>query len=268
MSLRISCRPASADEIALLGRVFLPPWAYACRVAAGTYLLWWFVGFGLLMLVGTVASVLPTVAPALAGVMTSAWEPWKERLLEVVLVAVLWGPVFLLPLLVAVRRGRAALTRRRALWADRRDRLIEVIAIEDEPCTVIDAGKAGRFHLFSLDAGQTLCLADDNHALQVEFERMLAEQEEADPLEEGFDEALQARLPMFPSSRFEIHRWPRHGMVVALASSGTALEPEVVLDPSALDAAPRRHLIEALLSQSARLPLERDAFRSARREGS
>jgi len=261
MSVRVSYRPASADEIALLGRVFLPPWAYACRVAAGTYLLWWFVGFGVLMLVGTLASVLPTIAPALAEVTTSEWEPWKEQLLEVVLVAVLWGPVFLVPLVVAVRRGRAALARRRHLWTDRRDRRIEVIAIEDEPCTAIDVDKAGRFHLFSIDAGQTLCLAEDNHALQVEFERMLAEQEEAAGLEEDFDEALLAQLPPFPSTRFEIHRWPHRGTVVAVASSGVTLEPEIVLDPSMLDGALRRHLMEALPVESARFPLARDAFR-------
>lgn len=259
MSVRITSRPASPDEIALLGRALLPPWAYALRVAAGTYLLWWFIGFGLLMTVGTAASVFSVAAAPSTEASTFQWRPW----MEVLLVLVLWGPVFLLPLLVAVRRGRAARVRRRNLWIDRRERRIEVVAIEDEPCTVIDAGKAGRYHLFSIDAGHALCLSEHNHALQMAFERLVDEQEEEGLPEDGIGDEVLERLPLFPSTRFELHRWPHEGTVVALDSSGAALEPEAVVDLSILAPAPRRHLFDALMMESARLPLGRDAFRPA-----
>lgn len=258
MSIRVEYRSATAAELGALGRPLLPPGLHALWVAAANYVLYWFLAFAVLMTVGALASVADAHAAA-ASVDGVEWRSgWKEALL----VTLLWGPVFVLPGIVAARRGRRAKASRWEVWTDRRERRIEVVQFDGEPYTTIECGKAGRFHVFAIAAGETFCLSEYNEITMLRVGKVLDELEEhAGQWSEAECEAeLLRRVPGFPSTRFEIHRWPRTGTVVDVRSTGQRLDAEKVVALDAAAAPVRRALGGLLLKESGIAPLARAAY--------
>lgn len=258
MTIRVEYRPATGCELDLLGRPLLPPRLYALLVAAGNYLLYWFLAFAVLMTVGALASVIESRPTTTSVGGIDQWSAWKEALL----VTLLWGPVFVLPGVVAAWRCRSAKASRLATWTDRRERRIEVVEFDDEPYTTIECGKAGRFHVFAMGDGETLCLSEYNYALTVRTGEVLDELEEyaGQWSEADFEAELTKRLPGFPTTRFQAHRWPHVGTVVDIRSMGQKQDAEKVVTLD--DAAPsvRRAIGRVLLKESARIQLDRTAF--------
>lgn len=257
MSIRVKYRPATAAELDVLGRPQLSPGLHALWVAVENYLLYWFLAFAVLMTVGTLVSVSDAQSTAVSVDAVGQWSGRREALL----VTLLWGPVFVLPGVVAARRSRRAKAYRWAVWTDRRERRIEVVEFDREPYTTIECGKAGRFHVFAVAASAALCLSEYNEVTMRRIESVLDELEaHAGQRSEADCEAeLLRRVPAFPSTRFEIHRWPRAGTVVDVRSTGRRLDAEKVVALDSVAAPVRRALGGLLLKESGIIPLARAA---------
>ena len=260
MSIEVEHRQATHDEFRGLERQWLPPKTHALLTSLATYLLYWLLAFALLMTIAAIATAIGNKMPPGGTVWNPAdWGAWVER----ALIAVLWGPVFVVPGMVAVWRYRRVKERRLAVWKDRQERRIEMIRFHDEPYTTLEDQRAGRFHVFDMPGDGALCLAMHNRfwlqrSAQI-IDALMEEDEES--MDDDFEEVLARHLPAFPARRFQIHRWPNTGAIVDILVMGPGQEAEEVVAVSDLPPQAAKQLLPALERDTALISVRRSSLR-------
>lgn len=126
---------------------------------------------------------------------------------------------------------------------------------------MVECGKAGRFHIFSMGDGEMLGLSEYNYALTMRTEQVLDELEDyaGQWSESDFEAELTKRLPGFPSTHFQAHRWPHVGTIVDIRTMGERQEPEKVVTLADVAPVVRRVMVDMLSKESARIRLDRAA---------
>lgn len=222
MAIRVTHRQAMPGDMDVLARHWLPPRAHAALTSLAAFFLYFVLACGLLLSLAAIGIGLGRSAGVDVDFVPNLWQ-------KVLLIAALWGPVFLVPAVLAVRRYRYVRAQRLDVWHDRHDGDIEVIDVDAAPYTTVQSGHSlVHLHLFDVRTGDVLCLASDNHALMERHAALMDEldAQEDDLSDEDAEAFMEARLPVFPSTRFTVHRWRHTGIVVRLDLQGESQAPE------------------------------------------
>ncbi len=204
--------------------------------------MYWALAFSLLMTVGAIASAIGNKTLPDKTVRSPAdWGPWAEG----PLIAVLWGPIFVVPGIIAVRRYRRVRMRRLLGWKDLQERRIELVELNDEPYTTIEGGRVGRFYIFDMPDAGALCLAMHNHFWLQRSERIVEELEEEieDYSDDDVEKVLLRQLPVFPARSFQVHRWPSTGVIVDIRTLGVGQEAEDIIALCDVPPGVAKHLV-------------------------
>ncbi|HBK47129.1 MAG TPA: hypothetical protein DDZ67_12005 [Xanthomonadaceae bacterium] len=184
----------------------------------------------------TMALVLYFIAAALllstlAAIVNAFAGEWLNRHLlpifamatwtETVFVALLWGPVFLAPLLIGALRFKRLRREREGEWADLKRGEIEWIRIEDEPFRVLRIGRDGLYLVFDLPRGGALLISGWTlHHTVCGCRAMARIDELEDPTDQQINAVLNHEMPLFPARVVEVRRWPGAGHVTHLQGWG------------------------------------------------
>jgi hypothetical protein len=163
MAIRVTQRHATPDDVDVLDRHWLPPRAHAALTSLAAFFLYFLLAWG--MQLAAVAILLGMANPLRSAGIDVDFVPdlWQK----VLLIAALWGPAFLVPAMLAVRRYRRVKAQRLDVWNDRHEGGIEVIDVDAAAYTTVQSGRSMlRLHLFEVRPGEVLCLASDNQALR------------------------------------------------------------------------------------------------------
>lgn len=230
MSFTFDRRAATEDERSVLGRPWLPPSVYALLMAAIALLMYFIAA--VLFLLTSVTLINAFIGDWLNDQLPRpvAMSPWMEPLL----ITVLWGPVFLVPLWISVRRFNRLRRERQGAWADLKHGEVEWIRIEDEPFRALWIGEE-RLHLvFDLPQGGALLISDQTlyHSI-CEFRAMDRMEALEEPTQEQIDAILDQEMPVFPARIIELRRWPGAGHVTHLQGwDQLPTGPSYVLSPA------------------------------------
>lgn len=225
MSIHVQHRQATPGEVEVLERHWLPPRWHAALTSLAAFFLYLVLACGLLLSLAAIGIGLGGAAGVDIDFVPNLWQ-------KVLLIAILWAPVFLVPAVLAVRRYRYVKAQRLDVWHDRHDGDIEVIDVNAAAYTTVQSGHSlTHLHLFEVRPGDVLCLASDNHALAEQHAALMDELEaqEDDLSDEDAEAFMEARLPVFPSTRFTVHRWRHTGIVVRLDLQGESIAPEQIV---------------------------------------
>lgn len=225
MSIHVQHRQATPDEVEVLARHWLPPRWHAALTSLAAFFLYFVLACGLLLSLAAIGIGMGRSAGVDVDFVPNLWQ-------KVLLIAALWGPVFLVPAILAVRRYRGIKAQRLDVWNDRHEGGIEVIDVDAAPYTTVQSGHSlVHLHLFNVRTGDVLCLASDNHALMERHAVLMDEldAQEGDLSDEDAEAFMEARLPVFPSTRFTVHRWRHTGIVVRLDLQGENKAPDRVV---------------------------------------
>lgn len=213
MSFTFDRRVATEDERSALGRPWLPPSVYALLMAAVALPVYFIVALFVLL---TSAALLNAVGGSwLNDQLHSliAISPWMETLF----VSVLWGPVFLVPLWISMRRFNRHRRERQGAWDDLKRGEVEWIRIEDEPFRALRVGKGALYLVFDLPQGGALLISDPTLYHSICSLRALDRMEALEePTQEQIDAILDQEMPLFPARIIELRRWPGAGHVTYL----------------------------------------------------
>lgn len=259
MSVHVEYRQATQDEFHVLERQWLSPKLHALLMSAGAYLLYWLLAFSLLMTIAAITTAISIKMPHDENAWNPAdWGPW----LEGALIVALWGPVFVVPGIVAVRRYRRVVVRRLSVWKDRQEQCIEMIEFDGEPYTTIEDDRAGRFYVFDMPDGAALCLAMHNHFwLQRSSEAIEALEEVEDFTDDDLEEVLSRHLPAFPAWRFQVHRWPNTGVIIDIRVMAAEQEAEEVVVRGNISPEALKRFLPALGRDSTLIQVQRCMLR-------
>lgn len=225
MAIQVTHRQATPDEVGVLARHWLPPRAHAALTSLAAFVLYFVLACGLLLSLAAIGIGMGRSAGVDVDFVPNLWQ-------KVLLIVALWGPVFLIPAMLAVRRYRRVKAQRLDVWDDRHEGGIEIIDVDTTPYTTVQSGHSlVHLHLFDVRPGDVLCLASDNHALTERHAALMDEldAQEDDLSDEDAEAFMEARLPVFPSTRFTVHRWRHTGIVVGLDLHGESQAPERIV---------------------------------------
>ncbi|MDR7069793.1 hypothetical protein J2X02_002644 [Pseudoxanthomonas japonensis] len=230
MSIHVERRQAMPDDMALLDRHWLSPRWHAALTSIAMFFLLFVLACGLLLSAAAIVLGMENPLRSLGIDVDFDFVPnlWQK----VLLIAALWGPVFIVPAMLAVRRYQHVKAQRLEVWNDRHEGGIEVIDAAAAAYTTVQSGHSLiHLHLFEVRPGDVLCLASDNYALAKQRAVLMDEldAQEDDLSYEDAEAFMEARLPVFPSTRFTVHRWHHTGIVVRLDPQGEPLAPARVV---------------------------------------
>lgn len=218
MGSTIRSRELTGEDWVGLHRPLFPPVLGAVPAA-----LCYYVFFFLLILMAGSALL------AMLGIRGEGWLPafppdTGEPALSILLMALFWAPLLLVPIYVAIRAYLRAYRRKRAIWLDLHERRVEVVEVEGARTMAIIDGQERCFFLSDLDDGRALLI--NAGSIPIDPDLLVAQL----PAQEG-DEDLESgngwypMRPDFPNSSFVLHRLPRTGHIVQLETRGLPLLP-------------------------------------------
>jgi hypothetical protein len=227
MSIHMEYRRAEKDDFEALDRQWLSPKLHALLTSAAAYLLYWMLAFMVLMTVAAIATAIDIKTLGDGSILSSAdLPPWTEA----AIIVVLWGPVFLVPGIVSVRRYRRVVAWRLPAWKDRQEQRVQIVELDGEPYTTIEVDGVGKFYVFDLPGAGALCLAMENHFLMKRTWQIMQQLEETgDYTDDDLEKALSKDLPAFPARHFQLHRWRHTGAIVDIRVLGPEQEAEEIV---------------------------------------
>lgn len=260
MSIHVERRQATPDDMAMLERQWLSPRWYAALTSLVAFFLCFLLAYGLLLAMVAIMLGMANLLRAMGIDVDFVPTPWQS----VLLIAALWGPVILVPAMLAVRRYQHVKAQRLEVWNDRHEGGIEVIDVDAAAYTTVQSGHSLiHLHLFEVRPGDVLCLASDNHALAKQRAALMDEldAQEDDLSDEDAEAFMDARLPAFPATRFTLHRWRHTGIVVRLESHGGPQAPARVVHQRDLPSNAARALEPMWLRDSGWVAMELQPLR-------